>query len=383
MQTIDDLPLAHLRLWLAWVPDWVFGLVLLGLATAFALVVHRIAVDILNRVVGSRSTYLRAFLLRTQSFTRLGLVIIAWSAAVRAAPMPERMADFFANVLLVAFIVLTGWAVSMVASIATDIYTSRFSVDVADNLLARKHLTQIRILKRAANTLIVVVTTGAVLMSFEAVRQYGVSLFASAGVAGIVVGFASRPVLANLIAGIQIAVTQPIRMDDAVIVEGEWGNIEEIASTYVVIRLWDWRRLVVPISYFIEHPFQNWTREKASLIGSIYLYVDHTVPVDRVRQKLTEIAKASKLWDGQVVNLQVSDVKEQTIELRALVSASNSGRAWDLRCEVREALVKFLQEEHPDALPQRRIRFDGDDRFLDRMAGERDGRRREAPPPVS
>lgn len=383
MQTIDDLPLAHLRLWLGWVPDWVFGLVLLGLATALALVVHRIAVDILNRVLGGRSTYLRAFLLRTQSFTRLGLVIIAWSAAVRAAPLPERMADFFANVLLVAFIVLTGWAVSMVAGIATDIYTSRFSIDVADNLLARKHLTQIRILKRAANTLIVVVTTGAVLMSFEAVRQYGVSLFASAGVAGIVVGFASRPVLANLIAGIQIAVTQPIRMDDAVIVEGEWGNIEEIASTYVVIRLWDWRRLVVPISYFIEHPFQNWTREKASLIGSVYLYVDYTVPVDRVRQKLTEIAKASKLWDGQVVNLQVSDVKEQTIELRALVSASNSGRAWDLRCEVREALVKFLQQEFPHALPQRRISFDGDARFVERMADGGDGRRREAPPAVS
>jgi len=354
--------LAQFRQWFVWVPDWIFGIVLLGLVTVLAVVVHSLAVDLLNRWVGARSRYLRAFLLRTRSLSRLALLIFAWSAAIRLAPFPERMTEAVGQGLLVAFITLMGWTVLTIAGIAADLYVSRFAIDTADNLLARKHVTQVRILRRAANTLIVVVTTGAVLMTFEAVRQYGVSLFASAGVAGIVVGFAARPVLANLIAGIQIAMTQPIRMDDAVIVEGEWGRVEEITGTYVVIKIWDWRRLIVPISYFIERPFQNWTRETASLIGSVYLYVDYSTPVERVRQKLVECAKASKLWDGDVVNLQVTDAKDRTIELRALVSARSSGEAWDLRCEIREKLIDFLQRDYPQALPQQRLQisdFDG------------------------
>jgi small-conductance mechanosensitive channel len=161
-------------------------------------------------------------------------------------------------------------------------------------------------------------------------------------------------VLTNFLAGVQIAVAQPIRIDDAVIVENEWGNIEEITFTYVVVRLWDWRRMVVPLSYFIEKPFQNWTRVGGELIGSVFLYVDHTAPVDAIRNKLSEIASQSKLWNGKVVNLQVSDCKETTIELRALVSANNASAAWDVRCEVREKLIDFLQREHPSALPRRR-----------------------------
>jgi small-conductance mechanosensitive channel len=210
----------------------------------------------------------------------------------------------------------------------------------------------VRILQKAAGTLIVIVTVSAALMTFEAVRQYGVSLFASAGVAGLVVALAARPIFANLIAGVQIAMTQPIRVDDAVVVEGEWGWIEEITSSYVVIKLWDWRRLIVPLSYFIEKPFQNWTRENASIIGTVMIHTDYTVPVDRVRQRLNEIVKQSKLWDGQVVNLQVTDATENTVELRALVSARTSPMAWDLRCEVRELLIKYLQQELPNVLPR-------------------------------
>jgi small-conductance mechanosensitive channel len=153
---------------------------------------------------------------------------------------------------------------------------------------------------------------------------------------------------------LQLAVAQPIRIDDAVIVENEWGNVEEITFSYVVVRLWDWRRMVVPLSYFIEKPFQNWTRIGGELIGSVFLYVDHTAPIEAIRQELTEIAKQSKLWNGQVVNLQVSDCKETTIELRALLSANSASAVWDLRCEVREKLVDFLQREYPDALPRRR-----------------------------
>src|SRR5262252_6775465 len=211
-----------------------------------------------------------------------------------------------------------------------------------------------RVLKRVVSTVVILITAGAALMTFDAVRQYGVSLFASAGIAGLVAGLAARPVLTNLLAGLQIAMTQPIRLEDAVIVENEWGWVEEITGTYVVVRLWDWRRLVVPLSYFIEKPFQNWTRQSPALIGSVLIYVDYMVPVARVREELTKIVSRSKLWDGQVANLQVTDAKNDTIELRALVSAADAGKTSDLRCEVREALIAFLQREYPDALPKRR-----------------------------
>jgi small-conductance mechanosensitive channel len=191
-------------------------------------------------------------------------------------------------------------------------------------------------------------------MTFDSVKQYGVSLIASAGAAGLIVGLAARPLLTNLIAGIQLAITQPIRIGDAVIVENEWGWVEEITATYVVIKVWDWRRLVVPLAYFLERPFQNWTLEGTDLIGTVLLWVDYTVPVGHVRSKLEEIANSSKLWSGQVANLQVVDSNEQALQLRALVSARTSEETWDLRCEVREKLVLFLQENYPAALPKQR-----------------------------
>jgi len=191
-------------------------------------------------------------------------------------------------------------------------------------------------------------------MTFPGVREYGVSLLASAGAAGLIVGLALQPVLKNLFAGIQVAMTQPIRIDDALLVEGEWGKVEEITSTYVVVRIWDLRRLILPLSYFIDHPFQNWTRESAELIGTVMLYVDYTVPVATVRQKAEEIARASPLWNGKVFNLAVTDLKERTMEIRILVSAGDSGRAFDLRCEMREKLMAFLQQDHPQVLPRLR-----------------------------
>jgi small-conductance mechanosensitive channel len=233
-------------------------------------------------------------------------------------------------------------------------YMQRFRLDTNENLLARKHVTQVRVFKRVIHTLIVIIAVSMALMTFESVRQYGVSLFASAGAAGLIVGLAARPLLSNLIAGVQIAVTQPIRIDDAVIIENEWGWIEDIASTYVVVRLWDLRRLVVPLSYFIERPFQNWTRDTQSLIGAIALYVDYGTDVSRIRQRLEQAVKESKLWDGAVVNLQVVGTSPQAIELRALVSARTAPQAWDLRCEIREKLLAFIREQMPEAFPRER-----------------------------
>jgi small-conductance mechanosensitive channel len=338
---------------LYWTPDWVPGIVVLAIAVIAALVAHRIVFRLLTRF-GERNPFVRRVVTRVKGPCALALVAFALGAALQSAPFDPAVSASFGRLLLIAFIVLAGWIAHIATETGGTLYLRRFTVESVDDLLARKHVTQVRILKRAVNTLIVVVTLSAVLMTFEPVRQYGVSLFASAGVAGLVVGLAARPMLSNLIAGIQIATTQPIRIDDQVIVENESGRIEEITSTYVVIRLWDLRRLIVPLSHFIEKPFQNWTRETTNLIGSVFLYVDFTAPVEVIRGKLLEIVQASKLWDGEVAKLQVTDAKESGIELRALASARTAGDAFDLRCEIREQLIFFLQKEYPSALPRAR-----------------------------
>jgi small-conductance mechanosensitive channel len=339
---------------LAWVPPWAVGVVLLAFAVLVALFLHRLLMLLVTRTLARRHPFLAHLVRRAQGPARLALAIFAVRLAVPLAPFEPATVFVLGRVLSVSIIVLLGWIALVAVEIAAGLHLRRFRIDVEDNLMARKHVTQVRLLRRAVDTLVVIVTIAAALMIFDSVRQYGVSLFASAGAAGLVLGLAARPVLSNLIAGVQLALTQPIRIDDAVIVENEWGWIEEITSTYVVVRLWDWRRLVVPLAHFIEKPFQNWTRENASLIGSVMLYVDYRAPVESIRRKLEEFAKQSKLWDGKVVNLQVTDARERTIELRALVSARNAPQAWDLRCEIREKLIRFLRESHPDALPRAR-----------------------------
>lgn len=228
----------------------------------------------------------------------------------------------------------------------------QFRIDVKDNLEARKVYTQVKVLKKIAVVVIVIFTAASILMVFDSVRQLGTSILASAGVLGIIVGFAAQRSIATVLAGFQIAMTQPIRLDDVVIVEGEWGRIEEISLTYVVVLIWDQRRLVVPINYFIEKPFQNWTRVSADLLGTVFLYTDYTVPLAGLRAELDRILAETKLWDGRVKGIQVTDSKERTLEVRVLVSAADAPTAWDLRCLVREKLVDFLQRLHPGCLPR-------------------------------
>jgi small-conductance mechanosensitive channel len=339
------------------IPGPVLAVALLAGAAILALLIFAAIVHAVRRLFRDRYPRVFSFLRRTRGVLRFGLILFALSIAVRFASLPADAVGALARLFQVGFIVLMGWLAVVAVNVAADVYLLRFRLDVADNLLARKHVTQVAVLKRAAQTLIVLFTIGAALMTFEPVRQFGVSLFASAGIAGIVVGFAARPLLSSLIAGVQIAMTQPIRIDDAIVVEGEWGWVEEITATYVVIKLWDWRRLIVPLSYFMEKPFQNWTRHTASLIGTVMIYADYTVPVQRLREKLNEIAMESPLWDRNVVNLQVTEAKENTLELRMLISARNSPQAFDLRCEVREKMIDFLQREYPNALPRGRQEF--------------------------
>jgi small-conductance mechanosensitive channel len=233
-------------------------------------------------------------------------------------------------------------------------------VNVSDNLRARAIHTQFGIVRKIAIVVIGVFALATVLMSFEEFRQLGAGILASAGLAGLVIGFAAQKTLGNLLAGIQIAITQPIRIDDVVVVEGEWGRIEEITLTYVVVRIWDLRRLVLPIGYFLEQPFQNWTRVSADVLGTVYLVVDYTVPVDEIRAQLERIVRESNLWDRKVCGVQVTGASEHGIEVRALVSAADSSKAWDLRCEVREKLIAFLQQNYPGSLPRVRAEIQGE-----------------------
>ena len=339
---------------LDWLPDLVVALLILAIAVLFALALHRWARKLVRRAIAGRYPFVFSVFTQTRGLTKAALLILAMMLAVPVAPLPPETAALLARMMAVAVIGLIGWTAIVALHIAADLYLRRFRLDIDDNLLARKHNTQVRVLARTVDVLLIMLTLSAALMTFPAVRQYGVSLFASAGVAGIVAGLAARPVLSNLMAGVQLAMTQPIRLYDAVIVENEYGTIEEITSTYVVVKLWDLRRMIVPLTYFIEKPFQNWTRENSSLIGNVMMYLDYRAPVGIIRQKFRDIVKESKLWDGQTAALQITDFKEGTMELRLLMSARSSGAAFDLRCEVREKLIDFIQHEHPEALPHSR-----------------------------
>ena len=354
--------LSTVKFWLAWLPNPVVALLILALAAGIALLLHRALRATARRLLEHRYPNLLSVFTQMRGLTRLAILVLALFVVLPAIPIDSHTRQFVARLLLMAVIGLIGWAAIAGLHISSTIYLRRYRLDVEDNLLARKHTTQIRVLMRTIDVLLVLITIGGMLMSFPEVRQNGYSLFASAGVAGIVAGLAARPVLSNLFAGVQLAMTQPIRIEDVVIVEGEWGTIEEITATYVVVRIWDLRRLIVPLSYFIEKPFQNWTREDAHLIGSVYLYLDYRAPVGVIREKMREIVGQSKNWNGQVFGVQVTGAKESTIEVRAIMSANAAGQAWDLRCEAREKIIEFLQREHPEALPRQRqinLREDG------------------------
>ena len=339
----------------SWLPSWFIGLGLIILAIIVALFAHTIAIHLARRVLGPRRSVAIVILDRTAGPMRLALCLVAFAFVLPLAPLDDTLREQLSHFFAVAVIALVGWIAIRAVDMIASRYLRQYRPEVEENLLARKHVTQVRVFKRVLDTMVVLIAVSAGLMTFDSVRQYGVSLFASAGAAGLIVGLAARPLLSNLIAGVQIAVTQPIRIEDAVIIENEWGWIEDIAATYVVIRLWDWRRMVVPLSYFIERPFQNWTREAQSLIGAIALHVDYAADVPRVRERLEEAARESKLWDGAVVNLQVVDSHPRTVELRALVSARNAPQSWDLRCEIREKLLAFIRDEMPEAMPRDRM----------------------------
>jgi small-conductance mechanosensitive channel len=283
------------------------------------------------------------------------LALILAAPLLRVSPTLEII---FRNGASLVLIGVVAWLVYQAIDAVAALILRQHRIDVSDNLHARAVHTQVMVLRKAAITIIVVFTVASMLMVFDSVRQFGASILASAGIAGIIIGFAAQQSIATLLAGFQIAMTQPIRVDDVVIVENEWGRIEDITLTYVVVRIWDLRRLVLPITYFIEKPFQNWTRTESNILGTVFLQVDYTVPLEALRVELTRILDASPRWDRRVNGLQVTEARERTLEIRALMSAADASLAWDLRCEVREKLVDFLQRNYPGSLPKLRGSLD-------------------------
>jgi small-conductance mechanosensitive channel len=335
--------------------DWSYGLAVTAglfwlLARAGAVAEH--VLRAVSRTSESDWDDLALPLLGTAIRYLLPLVaLLVGATIVRLSPDQERALQ---NILTLALIGLVAWTLVQLVNAAVRVLLARHRIDAGDNLRARAVHTQIMVLRKIAHAVIAIFTLASMLMVFDSVRQFGASILASAGIAGIVVGLAAQRSLATLLAGFQIALTQPIRVDDVVIVEDEWGRIEDITLTYVVVRVWDLRRLIVPITYFIEQPFQNWTRTSADILGTVTIPVDYSAPIEALRRELTRILESSSRWDGKVNVLQVTAATDRTLEVRALASARDASLAWDLRCEVREKLVDFLQRNHPDCLPKTR-----------------------------
>lgn len=353
---VTDLTHEIFRLWqeFYWLPEWVVITVIVVGFLFIGWAANQLVFALLKLAVRKREVFWRGTVGRARLKVRIAVMIAAMALAVTVSPLDPGPSLIIRQTLLFGFILTVGWMLIGASDMWAVVYLRRFNMETEDNLVARKHVTQARILQRVAALLIGIVTLGLALLTISAVRQWGLSLLASAGVVGIIAGLALQPFLTNMIAGIQIATAQPIRLDDSVVVEGEWGTVEEITSTYVVIKLWDWRRMVLPLSYFINTPFQNWTRETSRLIGSAFLYVDFEAPIERLRAELDRICRASLFWDGDVISLQVTEVTDRVAQIRCLASARNAPTAFDLRCEVREKMLAFMRDECPEALPTQR-----------------------------
>ncbi len=354
-------------------PPWIPLLGVACVAVLVALLLHRTSRMVVLRVLRG-SVLPSAVAQRIDRSARTLLPLIALQLVWQGAPNDLRAIDTVRHVNGILLIMAMTWvAVSAIRGVADGIIRLN-PANVADNLHARRVYTQTRVLSRIAIGGVLVAGTAMALMTFPGARQVGASLLASAGVIGLVAGIAAKPVFGNLIAGLQIALSQPIRIDDVLVLEGEWGRVEEITGAYVVLKIWDERRLIIPLQYFVEKPFQNWTRSSAEIIGTVFLRVDYGMPLQPLRDAAKRACEASPHWDGRLCLLQVTDIdSERGMQLRILVTSASSGQSWDLRCAVREGLIDFIQREYPQALPK--IRAD--------LGGSATDPAADGPPPVA
>lgn len=332
---------------------WLAAAIGAAAAVVVGLVLHGIFLPIVRRVLAfsaNASTVVQYIARPTRLLVPVFFLQLVWEAQVSALPGVRYLRLLTAVLLTFA---VTWTALRAIAGFSEAVVRSH-PVNVTDNLAARRLQTQAHVLARVVMMVVVIIGIASALMLFPSVRQIGAGLLASAGIAGIAAGVAARPVLANLIAGLQLALSQPITLDDIVIIEGESGRVEEITSTYVVIKLWDGRRMVVPLQWIIENPFQNWTRTSSELLGTVLLWVDFQMPLEPLRAQLERICKEAPEWDGRLAQLQVVDASDRAMQIRALVSAADASKTWDLRCRVREGLIAYLQRHNPEGLPRLR-----------------------------
>lgn len=336
---------------------WGWNVIIIALSVLFGLLLELILSFFVRRQAKSSGTYsmFRSLIIHLGVPFTWFFPLFLFNFLLPVMRLPVAVINRVDKIVEILLTILFAWILIRLINVVQDYVLYRFDITKSDNLRERKIRTQLQFIRRILIVLIVVVTLAVVLLSFSAMRKIGAGLLTGVGLGGIIIGFAAQRSLANLLAGFQIAFTQPIRIDDAVVVEGEFGYIEEINLTYVVVRIWDERRLVLPINYFIEKPFQNWTRNSAELLGSVMIYTDYSIPVDELRKELTRLLLLSPLWDGRINGLQVTNTTDRSIEIRALMSAANSGNAFDLRCFVREKLIDFIKKNYPESLPKTRI----------------------------
>ena len=331
------------------------------LAVGVGLVVHRVVYSLFARWSERHgNAFASAVVRQTRRSSRYILPLLAVLLALPNLAVPPDWTKAIIHLTEIATIVAVAGAVIATMRLWGDITVAHHRIDTDDNLLARQLGTRVAIFTRVGISIVALVALGSILMTFPPIRTLGTTLLASAGVAGIAIGIAARPLFENLVAGVQLALTQPIRIDDVVIVEKQFGRIEEIHSTYVVVRLWDLRRMVLPLTYFIDTPFENWTRKTANLVGEVYLFADWSFDVEALRAELPRILARTPLWDQQTQSVQVTDATERAMQIRCLVSARNSAELWDLRCFAREAIVAYVRDHQPDAFPRVRVETPND-----------------------
>lgn len=344
--------------WAGYVPNRdLSGWVLLIIAVLLGLAVDFVVTQVVRFIVRRRSFQTVALLkvhARWAFYVFMPALFFLLATNIQSERFLHRhpVADKAAEVL---FLLAAIWLVIQVLKVAELRLIREYDTTQDVNLSQRKFVTQVRFFRRLLAIGVIIVGASLLLITFQGSRKVGLSVLTSAGVVSVLIGFAAQKTLANLMAGIQIAFNQQIRLDDAVVVEKEWGRVEEINLTSVVVRLWDRRRLILPITYFVETPFENWTRSDASLTGSVFLYLDYNVPVDKIRQKARELAEADPLWNGEVFAVQVTETQPTCIVIRVLVSAQDAPSSFDLRCHIREQLVAFVRDEYPQSLPQTRL----------------------------
>lgn len=348
-----------------YLPNWIWNMLVILAAILLGLLVKFIIVRLTryyNQV--ERFSFFKSTILHLGKPFNFFLPLLAFNLMMPLLTFTGRTLGIISKMIEIGLILATAYMLINIIRVIQDFVKHAYNLEKEDNLQERKITTQLQFLRKLITAIIIVLTIAAILFSFESMRKIGAGLLTGVGISGIIIGFAAQKSLSNLFAGFQIAFTQPIRLDDVLVVEGEWGKVEEITLTYVVVNIWDQRRLVLPITYFVEKPFQNWTRTSSQLLGTVFIYVDYSIPVAELRPEFERLLNASTLWDRRAQVLQVTDAKEKTMELRFLMSARNSPQAFDLRCYIRENMLKFIHENYPDSLPVSRVITSGEENKL-------------------